>query len=112
MVSDRFTDATYAYQGGGRGMPEARIEVLEDWTLGRLRPDLTLLLDAPVEVGLARAAERGASDRFERERAAFFERVRNVYLQRAKREPSRSGCWTPAPNPPPWPPRCGWKSIG
>ena len=89
VVSDRFTDASYAYQGGGRGTAIQRIEELEDWTLGTLRPDLTLLLDAPVEVGLARAVQRGASDRFERERTAFFERVRNVYLQRAGREPTR-----------------------
>jgi len=89
VVSDRFTDATYAYQGGGRGMPEARIETLEAWTQGELRPDLTLLLDVDVATGLGRASARGEADRFEREQLAFFERVRERYLARAEAEPSR-----------------------
>ena len=89
VLCDRFTDATYAYQGGGRGIPASRIAVLEQWVQGDLRPDLTLLLDLPVDRGLARAGERSAPDRFEREQAEFFERVRQVYLERARREPER-----------------------
>lgn len=89
VLSDRFTDATYAYQGGGRGLPAARIAVLEDWVQGALRPDLTLLFDLPAEVGLARAGRRGAADRFEQEDWAFFERVRAAYLKRAGQEPDR-----------------------
>lgn len=89
VLCDRFTDATYAYQGGGRGIPASRIAVLEQWVQGELRPDLTLLLDLPVDRGLARAGERSAPDRFEREQAEFFERVRQVYLERARREPER-----------------------
>ncbi len=89
VLCDRFTDATYAYQGGGRGIDMARIGVLEDWVQGSLRPDLTLLLDLPVELGLARAGERGELDRFEQEQQAFFERVRATYRQRAAREPDR-----------------------
>jgi dTMP kinase len=89
VLCDRFTDATYAYQGGGRGLPAARIAVLEDWVQGSLRPDWTLLFDLPIEVGLARAGRRGTADRFEREDWAFFERVRATYLERAGREPDR-----------------------
>ena len=89
VVCDRFTDATYAYQGAGRGAADARIRVLEDWVQQGLRPDLTLLLDIPVERGLARAGERGAPDRFEREQVDFFERVRDAYLAAAAREPRR-----------------------
>lgn len=89
VVCDRFTDATYAYQGAGRGAPDARIRALEDWVQQGLRPDLTLLLDIPVERGLARAGERGAPDRFEREQVDFFERVRDAYLAAAAREPQR-----------------------
>jgi len=89
VVCDRFTDATYAYQGGGRGVPEARIRILEDWAQQGLRPDLTLLLDIPVEQGLGRAGQRSAPDRFEREKIDFFERVRNRYLAAAKNEPQR-----------------------
>lgn len=89
VVSDRFTDASYAYQGGGRGMPEARIAVLEDFVQGGLQPDFTLILDLPVATGLARAGQRSEPDRFEREQAEFFERVRKVYLDRAARWPSR-----------------------
>ena len=89
VLCDRFTDATYAYQGGGRGIDFDRIEVLEDWVQGELRPDLTLLLDLPVEVGMARAGQRGELDRFEREQRDFFERVRAAYLVRAEQEPGR-----------------------
>jgi len=89
VVCDRFTDATYAYQGGGRGVPEARIRILEDWVQQGLRPDLTLLLDIPVEQGLERAGQRSAPDRFEREKIDFFERVRNCYLAEAESEPQR-----------------------
>jgi len=76
VLCDRFTDATYAYQGGGRGIDSQRIAVLENWVQGTLRPDLTLLLDLPVNVGMARANGRGELDRFEREQQAFFDRVR------------------------------------
>ena len=89
VLCDRFTDATYAYQGGGRQLDMQRIEGLENWVLGDLRPDLTLLLDAPVEVGRERAGKRSAPDRFEQERDAFFNRVRETYLSRAKAEPGR-----------------------
>jgi dTMP kinase len=89
VLCDRFTDATYAYQGGGRGIDPARIAVLETWVQGPLRPDLTLLLDLPVDIGLARAGERGAPDRFEQEQLAFFERVRQAYLDQAAAEPRR-----------------------
>lgn len=89
VLCDRFTDATYAYQGGGRGLDVARIAQLEDFVQGSLRPDLTLVFDLPVEVGLARAAARGRLDRFEQEGRAFFEAVRSTYLQRAKAEPAR-----------------------
>jgi len=89
VLCDRFTDATYAYQGGGRGIALKRIAALEDWVQGELRPDLTLLLDLPVEVGMARAGERGELDRFEREQQVFFERVRQTYRERAVAEPDR-----------------------
>ena len=89
VLCDRFTDATYAYQGGGRGIGFARIAVLEDWVQGKLRPDLTLLLDLPVAVGMARAGRRGELDRFEREQRDFFERVRAAYLTRAEQAPQR-----------------------
>src|SRR5690606_13876067 len=89
VVGDRFTDATYAYQGGGRGLGIERIAALERWVQQDLRPDLTILLDLPVAQGLARAGNRGAPDRFEREQVAFFERVRAAYLAAAAREPAR-----------------------
>lgn len=94
VVCDRFTDATYAYQGAGRGYDVQHIQALETLVQRGLKPDLTLLLDTPAEVGLARARERAASnhevaDRFEREQQAFFERVRMGYLEIAGREPHR-----------------------
>lgn len=89
VLSDRFTDATFAYQGGGRGADAARIAILEQWVQGDLRPDLTLLLDLPVATGMGRIAGRAKPDRFEREGPAFFERIRACYLQRAAAEPGR-----------------------
>lgn len=89
VLSDRFTDASYAYQGGGRGIPVERIAALEQWVHAGLEPDLTLLLDAPVNVALARANNRGAADRFEQEKAHFFEAVRSCYLERAAARPGR-----------------------
>ncbi len=93
VLCDRFTDATYAYQGGGRGYDAAQILLLENLVQGDLQPDLTLLLDAPLELTTARAQQRnaqaGVADRFELEQRAFFERVRNAYLARAEREPHR-----------------------
>jgi dTMP kinase len=89
VLCDRFTDATYAYQGGGRGLGFDRVAVLADWVHRGLRPDLTLLFDLPVELGLKRVGLRNQADRFEKEEVAFFERVRNAYLQLAEREPQR-----------------------
>jgi dTMP kinase len=89
VVSDRFTDASYAYQGGGRGIDRNFIEMLEQRVQHPLQPDLTLLFDAPVEIGMMRAKKRGPSDRFEAETVAFFERVREAYLDRAGRFPQR-----------------------
>ncbi len=89
VLCDRFTDATYAYQGGGRGISVERIAVLEQWVQGALRPDITVLLDLPVEIGLARAAERGSADRFEKEQQPFFKQVRNAYLAQAEGAPER-----------------------
>lgn len=89
VLCDRFTDATYAYQGAGRGVPDSRIALLEAFVQGELRPDLTLIFDLPVEVGLARAAARGRLDRFEREGRDFFESVRQAYLRRAASAPER-----------------------
>lgn len=89
VLCDRFTDATYAYQGGGRGLSVQRIEQLECFVQGDLRPDLTLIFDLPVEIGLSRAAARGRLDRFEQEGLAFFEAVRSAYLDRAREVPQR-----------------------
>jgi dTMP kinase len=89
VLCDRFTDATYAYQGGGRGVPLERIHQLELWVQQGLAPDMTLLLDVPVKLGLRRASERGVPDRFEQEAVAFFERVRTSYLEQARLDPSR-----------------------
>jgi dTMP kinase len=89
VLCDRFTDASYAYQGAGRGLGEAPVRWLEDTVQQGLRPDLTLLLDADPAIGLARAGARGAADRFEQERIEFFGRVRAGYLARARAEPAR-----------------------
>ncbi|RMF99263.1 MAG: dTMP kinase [Gammaproteobacteria bacterium] len=89
VLCDRFTDASYAYQGAGRGLGAAPVATLERLVQGDLRPDLTILLDAPPEATLARRAERGENDRFEREALAFFRRVRQGYLDRAAAEPAR-----------------------
>ena len=89
VLSDRFTDATFAYQGAGRGISWDKITQLENYVQGDLRPDLTLLLDVPVEVGMKRAQKRGALDRFEQEKQVFFEKVRAGYHQRMKAEPDR-----------------------
>lgn len=89
VLCDRFTDATFAYQGGGRGIPTQRIQELEQWVQGNLRPDITFLLDLPVELGLERAGKRSAADRFEKEDMVFFQRVRERYLQLADEFPQR-----------------------
>lgn len=89
VISDRFTDATYAYQGGGRGLDSARISELEQLVQGDLRPDLTLILDLPAQLGLARARGRSAPDRFESEEIEFFERTRAAYLGIAARHAAR-----------------------
>ena len=89
VLCDRFTDATYAYQGYGRGIDLERIATLESWVQGDRRPDLTLLMDLPVEIGLERAGKRSTPDRFERQALAFFERVRAGYLSLAKAAPDR-----------------------
>jgi len=89
VVCDRFTDASYAYQGGGRELGAAPVAVLERLVHGGLRPDLTLVLDIEPRLGLARIGDRGPRDRFEREQIAFFERVRTAYRQRAAAEPGR-----------------------
>jgi dTMP kinase len=89
VVSDRFTDASYAYQGGGRGIDASRIAELEAWVQQGLKPDLTILLDIPPEQGLARARHRGPADRFEIEQQQFFEAVRRAYLAIAERDTHR-----------------------
>lgn len=89
VISDRFTDSTRAYQGGGRGFPRQSIEWLAEFVHGDLQPDLTILLDAPVEIAMQRADRRGDPDRFEVERAEFFDQVRQTYLQLAEMEPER-----------------------
>jgi len=89
VVCDRFTDSTRAYQGGGRGIPMETIDRVADWVHGDTWPDLTILLDAPVEVGMERAGNRSEPDRFEQERHEFFQRVRECYLQIAASEPDR-----------------------
>lgn len=89
VVSDRFTDATFAYQGAGRGLPADDVAALENWVQGSLRPDLTLLLDVPLAVSMQRIEENREKDRFEQEQAAFFTRVREGYLKRAAAAPER-----------------------
>jgi len=90
VVSDRFTDATFAYQGGGRGLAREKIAALEAWVHPQLQPDLTLLFDLPPEIAVQRLAGTGAApDRFEREKQQFFARVREAYLERARHDPVR-----------------------
>lgn len=89
VVSDRYVDASYAYQGGGRGVPRERLEALEDWVCAGLKPDLVLVFDIEPEAGRQRAAARSAADRFEQEGIDFAERVRQSYLERAARDPAR-----------------------
>ena len=89
VVSDRFTDASFAYQGGGRMLNLDRIDKLADWVLGDFKPDLTLFLDVSVEVGMERIESRAAKDRIELEERAFFERVRSVFVSRSEAFPDR-----------------------
>lgn len=89
VVTDRFTDATFAYQGGGRGVPLEDVATLENWVQGSLHPDLVLLLDVPLEVSMERISRAREKDRFEQEQADFFTRVRKTYLQRAQAAPER-----------------------
>lgn len=89
VLSDRFADASYAYQCGGRGIDPGRLQALEDWTLAGFKPDMTLLFDVSPELAEARRAQARAADRFEQEQAAFFTRVREAYLRRARAEPGR-----------------------
>lgn len=89
VVSDRFVDASYAYQGGGREIDLDHVRMLDKWIVGNLKPDATILLDAPPDLGMRRAKKRGAQDRIEQEKVDFFERVRANYLQRAKEDPKR-----------------------
>lgn len=89
VLSDRFTDATYAYQVGGRGFPAHKVEELERWTQGDLQPDRTVLFDIDPEVAAQRVAQARSMDRFEKESLDFFTRVRNAYLTRAKESPER-----------------------
>lgn len=89
VVCDRFIDASYAYQGGGRGIALPHIQQLDQWIVGDLMPNMTILLDAPPAIGLERAKNRSAQDRIEQEKLDFFERVRQGYLLRAKKDPKR-----------------------
>lgn len=89
VICDRFTDSTYAYQGGGRGLSQKRIAILEQWVQGDLRPDYTLLFDVNVNAGLSRIKKNRTLDRFEVEKESFFTKVRNCYLERAHDEPNR-----------------------
>ena len=89
VICDRFTDASYAYQGGGRGIEQDRIKHLEDWVQQGLKPDLTLLFDLDVKIGLQRAGKRSDADRFELEELSFFERIRSCYLDMAEKESGR-----------------------
>ena len=89
VLCDRFTEATYAYQGGGRQLDIDKISKLEQWVQGDLRPDLTVVLDAPVEIGRARAGKRSEPDRIEKEQDDFFQRVRDAYIDLAKQNPQR-----------------------
>lgn len=89
VISDRFTDASFAYQGGGRGLSQEKLESLEQWVQQGLQPDLTLLFDASLEVASQRLANNASLDKFEQEKQDFFQRVRQVYLDRAEQFPKR-----------------------
>jgi dTMP kinase len=89
VLSDRFTDATYAYQCGAKGVASSKIKQLEKWVQGSLQPDLTLLFDVPVDISMKRLADAREPDKFERENAAFFEKLRSAYLSRAAENPTR-----------------------
>jgi len=89
VISDRFTDASFAYQSGGRGLDSGKLSILEQWVQGTLQPDLTLYFDVPVELGQQRVSQIKTVDRFEKEQADFFQRVRAAYLDRAKQFPER-----------------------
>jgi dTMP kinase len=89
VISDRFSDASFAYQGGGRGVALTKLEQLEQWVHGDLQPDLTLLFDIPVEVARQRLANNISLDRFEQEQGSFFEKVRQAYLARSQKTPDR-----------------------
>jgi len=98
VICDRFVDASYAYQGGGRGIEFSRLQQLEKWCLGDFSPDVTLLLDMSSSEGIERTKKRGKADRFEIERMSFYEKIRNAYLQRAKMEPCRIHIINAAPS--------------
>jgi len=89
VLSDRFTDATFAYQSGAKGVPADKVGELEQWVQGDLQPDITLLFDVPVEISIARLAGARSPDKFERESADFFTKIRNAYLERARQNPQR-----------------------
>lgn len=89
VLSDRFSDASFAYQGGGRGVPAAKLEILEQWVHDGFQPDLTILFDVPVEVARQRLSANAALDRFEQEKGVFFEKVRQAYLERCRKMPGR-----------------------
>jgi len=92
VISDRFTDASFAYQGGGRGLDNEKLMFLEQWIHGDIQPDLTLYFDVSVELGQQRLNQLNAADRFEKEREDFFQRVRTAYLERAEKYPDRIRC--------------------
>lgn len=89
VISDRFSDASFAYQGGGRGVPVEKLEQLEKWVHAELQPDLTLLFDIPVDIARQRLSNNQTLDRFEQEKGQFFEKVRQAYLARSQKNPSR-----------------------
>ena len=98
VLCDRFVDASYAYQGGGRGIPFSKINQIESFCLGDFNPDLTILLDMSVEEGIARTKKRGAADRFETEKMDFYHRIRQAYLRRAKEDAIRMKIVDAAPS--------------
>jgi dTMP kinase len=89
VVSDRFSDASFAYQGGGRGIAVEKLEQLERWVHADFQPDVTILFDVPIEVARQRLSNNATLDRFEQEKASFYERVRTAYLERSKKHPQR-----------------------